>query len=82
VINGWQGRCPLFRPLLTILYARQRSTSGYSTVSFGQVDGRHGSLLMDVCRGSDDSSCMLCCIPLRTRCIRQIAACKVGLEHG
>ena len=26
-------------------YAKLRSTSGYSTVSFGPVDGRRGSLL-------------------------------------
>lgn len=30
------GRCPLFRPLLTILYAHQRSTSDYSTVSLAR----------------------------------------------
>jgi hypothetical protein len=64
------GRCPLFRPLLTILYAHQRSTSDYSTVSLARWTGCVRARCVAACLGSDESSCMLCCTSAHDACVR------------
>lgn len=64
------GCCPLFRPLLTILYAKQRSISDYSTVSLARWTGGVRACCVDACWGSDESSCMLCCTSAHDACVR------------
>jgi hypothetical protein len=64
------GRCPLFRPLLTILYAHQRSTSDYSTVSLARWTGCVRARCVAARLGSDEPSCMLCCSSAHDACVR------------
>lgn len=64
------GRCPLFRPLLTILYAHQRSTSDYSTARLARWTGCVRARCVAACLGSDESSCMLRCTSAHDACVR------------